>query len=174
MPYSPVKLRECPLTFLRSFRTFLRYKPGETRQMHDVIQEIRVKSNTDSKVCIAQTVQDKVWWNEFFDYVIKKFSETPLWQFSEGHLDNFLPIAVEKTDATRLYSAVVFGFGKATWSEWSMARLEWLCIEILMELHLILKQTQEGQKAVKEFLKTSDWNIAWTTHKIRVTDHDAK
>ena len=175
--YSPVTLRACPLTFLRSIRMLLRVQGIQAVDMRDQFKELRVVAQ-NRKVVIAQTAKDSVWWGDFADWTIARLSEDRLWRYADGHLDHLLPVPVRTMDESHLYSFLVTGLGRPAWSEWAMARAEWLCVEVLRETLGLLRTSPSGATAL-ELIKQecpapiTDVILAWTPHKIEVTEHDS-
>ena len=96
-----------------------------------------------------------------------------------GSLHSFLPNPIQKTGNTLLYSVIVLGLGSGQWCEPAMARMEWLCLELVNALwdRLTTYQREPAEHAdlfkelMNEQCRVSDlwFDIAWTPHKMMLS-----
>ena len=127
-------LRGCPLTILRSLKQLLCLSGHSVRDLGSVLEELRFKKlgkNKNARVILGQRFlwgQVGLHAGEWLSDFISHFDR---WYGYAGTLHNLLAWPVRKDQEFRLYSVLVHGLGRLGWSEWAMARVEWLAFEIL-------------------------------------------
>ena len=94
----------------------------------------------------------------------------------DGYLLSWRPAPVQVHENTRLYSCIVRGLGRGTWCHWAMARREWLCLDILVEMENLLLRHQELPD-LQEMLAHLDccqgpdinlhFEMCWAPHKMK-------
>ena len=135
---SPYDFRGCPSYFLRSIQQlnkilFQKKEPP----MQELMQEVYVAKRKVS--ILAQKIREgrNSWFfHDLFPKAIAEFNDL---KNTTGHVRNLLPKATSiPSPNTRLYSVLVDGLGQHNlrWCEyeWAMARVEWLCLELLVIL----------------------------------------
>jgi hypothetical protein len=166
-----VEFRKCGLCFLRSLRFFLKLRCNDKWMVQERIQEVQVlrMDGANFKGLLAQRPSDTTWFfGTFLDAVLVELDK---WKDSSGYLENILPNRV-KRGTTRIYSVAVSVRGDKCGAVWIMARMEWLCLQILVRLRHMLEGDPGGAALVASSLGHTDpatplkLHVAWGTHKM--------
>ena len=165
--------RGCPLTFLRYLDELLRASSAESMPFNAMVEEVIISKRVGEvdRAILSQHV--RLNWAAWFYY--RWFPQAngvvSTWEPADGTLLSFLPSAVEVSLSTRLYSAMVRGLGTSYWSEWAMGRMEWLCLQILVEVYAVLYEDDKAllqDTAALLGCQAGELNldICWAPHKL--------
>ena len=131
----PETFRGCPLTFHRCLLALARREYYIHHWMQDtpLVQEqvVFASMREEARLVFCQCIVEA--WDSWFYTNVYPGCNTQ-WiaaRNEEGALLSLLPLPVKTTQETKLYSAVVRGLGQPGWNEWPMARMEWLCFQLI-------------------------------------------
>jgi len=133
------------LTFLRSLSCFLQNAQESTDiavpfssvedYMYQTLDDHRVETSGKSPSTVLARVvnwKQKKWFEHtFLDFVRSRFVCKPS---APGRLYSVVEKPVNDDPSLRIYSALVYGLGRAKWCESAMGRMEWLAFESIMAL----------------------------------------
>ena len=167
----PETFRGCPLTFHRCLKVLVK-REYCIRWLQDtpIVQEqvVFASMKEEARRVFCQCIYEA--WDSWFNTDIYPGCNDQ-WMAArneEGALLSLLPQPVKSQQETRLYSAVVRGLGSTAWDEWPMARMEWLCFQLITAARRCLSGDDFLSRIAAELGLNAPptLRICWTTHKI--------